>query len=277
MECSKCLLRDRIASVALLYDGHDIGRGCRKSRNGRRDLMSYSKNVSRFSVTLLAILVLAGCATTKVTSQQSDIGNEKIARPDHIYVYSFAATPADLATEDASSAEYGVPSKPQSADEIETGRKLGQLVAKNLAQKIQSMGLPAFTADASTQPAVGDIVIHGHFQSIEEGSAGKRIVLGFGSGSADLQTAVTVYQMTSSGLRKLGGGTINAGGGKTPGVLLPLAVTVATANPIGLVVGGAVKAAGEISGRNAIEGSAERTAAQVANELEGAFQRQGWI
>ncbi len=239
--------------------------------------MANFKKIGRLAVASLAAVSIAACASTKVTSKQSDIGNQKLARPDHIYVYDFAATPTDLSAADASSAQYATPSSPQSAKEIETGRKLGNLVAKNLAQKIQAMGLPGFTADASTKPAVGDIVIRGYFQSIEEGSAGKRIVLGFGSGNADLQTAVTVYEMTESGLRKLGGGTIDAGGGKTPGVLLPLAVTVATANPIGLVVGGAVKAEGEISGRDTIEGSAERTATQIANELQTGFKRQGWI
>lgn len=239
--------------------------------------MTHFNRIGRLALAALAAVSIAACASTKVTSKQSNIGNEKLARPDHIYVYSFAATPADLSPEDAATAQYAAPAKQQSEKEIETGRKLGNLVATKLAEKIQAMGLPGAIANAATKPGTGDIVIRGHFQSIEEGSAGKRIVLGFGSGNADLQTAVDVYQMTSQGLNKLGGGTINAGGGKAPGVLLPLAVTVATANPIGLVVGGAVKAEGEISGRDTIEGSAERTATQIANELKGGFERQGWI
>jgi hypothetical protein len=192
-------------------------------------------------------------------------------------VYSFAATPADLAPEDVATAQYAAPSTPQSTKEIEAGRKLGSLVATNLVAKIQAMGLPAAEATAATTPKNGDIVIRGHFESIEEGSAGKRVVLGFGSGNADLKTAVDVYQMTGNGLRKLGSGSIDSGGGKSPGVLLPLAVTVATANPIGLVVGGAVKASGEISGRDTIEGAAERTANQIATELKAGFAKQGWI
>jgi hypothetical protein len=229
------------------------------------------------AVAFLAILSLAGCATSKVTARQSNIGNEKIARPDRIYVYDFVATPADLSTEDVSTAQYAAPSTPQSAKEIEAGRKLGALVANKLVDSIDDMGLSAANATVGTQPGVGDIVIRGHFESIEEGSMGKRVVLGFGSGSADLKTAVDVYQMTAQGLRKLGSGSIDSGGGKTPGVLLPIAVTVATANPIGLVVGGAVKATGELSGRDTVEGAAERTAKQIAAELETAFKKQGWI
>lgn len=239
--------------------------------------MTHLERIGRFGLVLIIAAATAGCATATVTTKQSNIGNEKLARPDHIYVYSFAATPADLSAEDVSTAQYATPSTPQSAKEIEAGRKLGALVANNLAEQIQGMGLPAVVATATTTPRAGDIVIRGHFESIEEGSTGKRVVLGFGSGNADLKTAVDVYQMTANGLRKLGSGAIDSGGGKTPGMLLPIAVTVATANPIGLVVGGAVKVAGEASGRDTIEGSAKRTATQIATELKAAFEKQGWI
>lgn len=239
--------------------------------------MNRFHGVSRLGIMLILIVAMTSCAAAKVTSRESDIGNEKIARPDRIYVYDFVATPADLSPQDVTTAQYAAPANPQSDKEIELGRKLGNLVATKLAAKINAMGLAAETADASTKPGVGDLVIRGHFESIEEGSAGKRIVLGFGSGNADLKTAVAIYEVTAQGLRKLASGSIDSGGGKTPGVLLPLAVTVATANPIGLVVGGAVKATGEISGRDTIEGSAERTAGQIATELQAGFQRQGWI
>jgi hypothetical protein len=188
-------------------------------------------------------------------------------------VYDFAATAADAAED----AEYDEPSVPQSAKEIEEGRKLGAQVAKELVAKIQSMGLAAEVAKAQTVPEVNDIVIRGHFESVEEGSMGKRLVIGFGSGKADLKTEVTGYQQTSTGLRKLGSGEVDSAGGKTPGVLLPLAITAATANPIGLLVGGAVKAEGELSGRDTIEGTAKNTAAQIAKQLQGAFEKQGWI
>ena len=90
-------------------------------------------------------------------------------------------------------------------------------------------------------------------------------------------TAVEGYQMTSSGLRLLGSGEVKSEGGKVPGLVLPLAVMAATANPIGLVVGGAVKAAGEIDGSATIEGSAKRTADEIAAQLKEAAEKQGWI
>jgi hypothetical protein len=76
--------------------------------------------------------------------------------------------------------------------------------------------------------------------------------------------------MTDQGPRLLGSGEAQAGGSKGPGRVVPLLVTAATANPIGLVVGGAVKAEGELSGRTTIEGSAKRTAREISEHLKAA-------
>jgi hypothetical protein len=54
-------------------------------------------------------------------------------------------------------------------------------------------------------------------------------------------------------------------------------VTVATANPLGLVVSVASKAYGEASGSETIEGAAERTAHEIAVKIRATAERQGWI
>ncbi len=139
------------------------------------------------------------------------------------------------------------------------------------------MGLPAVLAAGQSEPNVGDIVIIGQFESIDEGSTAKRVAIGFGSGGADLTTDVQGYLMTDQDLRELGSREIHSGAGKMPGVAVPLAVTIATANPIGLIVGGAMKVGGEVTGSSKITGSAKRTAKKIGDELRVAFQRQGWI
>jgi hypothetical protein len=240
--------------------------------------MKTTRSLVSLSLAFAVFAVLAGCASSKVTQRQSNLGaDEKLARPGMIFVYDFAATADDLAPGVADAAAYSAPSTPPSPEEIETGRKLGVEVADQLTVNIRAMGLSAHHASANTTPSVGDLVIHGHFASIEEGSRGKRLVVGFGSGNADLQTVVETFEVTPSGLRKLGSGTVDSGSGKTPGMLLPIAVTVATANPVGLLVGGAVKVAGEVSGKDTIEGAAKRTSEQIAEALEEAFKKQGWI
>ena len=53
------------------------------------------KALSRAAPWVFALLVLAGCASTKVTERQAYTG-EKLARPDRIIVYDFAATPDEV-------------------------------------------------------------------------------------------------------------------------------------------------------------------------------------
>ena len=227
---------------------------------------------------VLWLLMLAACATTDVVGRESAMEpGERLARPQHIIVYDFASTPEEVASDSDAAAAASAPSEPPSEEQIETGRKLGAEVAKDLVEEITDMGLPAVRAADLPQGAVGDIIIRGTFVSVDEGSALKRIVVGFGSGGAELKTLVEGYVMTDRGLRKLGSGQIDSGGNKLPGVVLPLAVTIATANPIGLVVGGAVKATGELTGSSTIEGTGRRTAEMIAKELKVKFEEQGWI
>jgi len=206
-----------------------------------------------------------------------DYQGERLARPDRIIVHDFAATPADIPAWSAAAGRHAPPSTPQTAEAIETGRNLGAQVAKELVAEIQNMGLPAVLTAGQPAPHVGDVVIIGYFESVDEGSAAKRLVVGFGSGGAELKTRVEGYLMTDQGQRELGSREIDSGGGKTPGLMVPLAVTVATANPVGLIVGSAVKVEGEATGRDTIEGSAKRTAKKIGDELQVAFQKLGWL
>jgi hypothetical protein len=226
---------------------------------------------------LFVLVALAGCASTKITGSQHYQG-ERIARPARIIVHDFAATPADIPAWSSAALRYGSePGTPQTSKEIETGRELGSRVATELVAEIQDMGLTAVRAAGEPGPHVGDIVIIGYFESIDAGSRMKRMVIGFGSGKAKLRTQVEGYVQTDRGLRKLGSREINSGGNKSPGLVVPIAVTIATANPIGLIATSALKVGGEVTGVSTIKGSAKRTAKEIAEELSLAFQEQGWL
>ena len=230
---------------------------------------------SRLAASIVIGLTLAGCASTTVT-QQSPYEGGRIARPNRIIVYDFAAASADIPP--GSQAQlYAPPITPPSPDELAVGRQLGTKVAQELVTEIQGMGLPAVRALGQAPPQPGDIVIMGYFESIHRGSTVERMALGFGAGAAQLQTAVEGYLATAQGLRRLGSGVVDAAGSRGPGVALPLAMAVASGNPIGLAVSSAVKIEGEASGRTTIEGSAKRTAKEIGDQLKIRFQEQGWI
>jgi hypothetical protein len=233
------------------------------------------KPLSAAAAWLLALVVVAGCASTEVTERQRYQG-EKLARPDRIIVHDFTANPADVPPESAFAAQMADAPAP-TPQQLELSRKLGDQVAKELVPDLRRMGLPAVQAAGQPAPRPHDIVLRGYFVSVDEGSATQRVLVGFGAGAAELKTAVEAYQMTAEGLRPLGRGEIRSGGGELPGMVVPLAVVAATANPIGLVVGGAAKASGEATGSETIQGAAKRTADEIAAQLRTAAEEQGWI
>jgi hypothetical protein len=172
---------------------------------------------------------------------------------------------------------YAEPSQLPKPEEIEVGRRIGDLVAKELVTEITEMGLVAYRRSKQSLPRPNDLMIMGYFEAVEEGSTVKRLSLGFGSGATELTTSVEGYQMTPVGPRLLGSAELQSGGGKTPGLVVPLVVLAATANPIGLIVMGTAKVAMEVTGKSKIEGAAQRTAEAIADQLRVRFKEQGWI
>lgn len=223
---------------------------------------------------VLAAVVVSGCASTKVANRQQLVTGQ-LPRPNEIWVYDFAATAADVPDNSAFSGQATDAS--QTPEQLAIGRELGAEIASQLVQQIQSMGMPAARAEAGTMPQINDIVIRGYLVSVHEGSTAERVAIGFGAGASSLKTAVEGFQMTAQGLRKLGYGTVDAGGGKTPGAALGVVGLIATANPAGLIISGGMKVYGEASGSSKVEGRAKATAKEIADVLKTRFEQQGWI
>ncbi|HJU09845.1 MAG TPA: DUF4410 domain-containing protein [Candidatus Binataceae bacterium] len=148
--------------------------------------------------------------------------------------------------------QVGAPSAPLTPEEIETGRKYGAMIAQELVNDIRAMGMPAIEAGPESSPQVGDGIIRGYIISTEGGDTGgfaKRFVIGFGAGTAEMDTVVEGYAMTPQRLRKLGSGSLTSSGNRMPGMVVPAAVDIATASPVGLIVVGGAKIVGAASGR----------------------------
>lgn len=223
---------------------------------------------------LLLAFILTGCASTKISNREVLV-TEKLPRPGHIWVYDFAASPADVPSD--SSLANTAPDHTQTDEQIALGRQLGIAISAQLVEEIKNLGLPAEHATTGTTMQVNDIVIRGYLVSVEQGSATKRVSLGFGSGNSELTTIVEGYHMTPEGLRKMGSGELNAQGSKGPGAALGGAAWLVTGSPIGLVVGGGMKVYGEASGSAKVEGRAKQTAKEIGEQIKIRCQEQGWI
>lgn len=203
---------------------------------------------------LVAVLALAACAKTVVTERQHTLLEERLPRPEHIFVYDFAATAEEVPANSALAGHPSVVSASQTPQEIEIGRQVGAEVAKALVADIDAMGLPAVRGTSESTPVPGDLVIRGYLLSVQSGSELERVAVGMGKGNAELKTAVEGFRVTDHGLEKLGGASVDSGGGKTPGAAVPLVVALATKNPLGLIVSTGVKLHEENTGASTIQG-----------------------
>jgi hypothetical protein len=227
---------------------------------------------------VLGLAVLVGCASSETTQRQSYAAQERISRPGRIIVYDIRATPSDVPATAAITGSYSQRQSPQTAEEIQRGRQLGARVAANLVRKILDMGMPAERAGHGPPPQLGDALITGQFISIDEGDRAKRVFIGFGKGSAKLQTHIEGYLVTSAGHRLLGSRQVDTAGGKAPGLVVSGVMTAATGSPVGLLVNSVLTVKGEKKeGSETLEGAARRTADEIAKELKTIFRRQGWI
>ena len=224
----------------------------------------------------VVLLVVSGCSSTSTTNRQQYQGGE-LAQPGRILIYDFTANASGVPSESSFAAEHAVSETPPTTQELELTTALGAEIAKQVTEQLRDAGLPAVRAAGQPTPQVNDVLIRGYFVSADAGSAVKRMLVGFGSGSAELTTAVEGFQMTPLGPQLLGCGTVDSAGGKSPGMILPLAVMAATANPIGLAVNGTLKLAGEATGVTTIEGAARRTADEISEQLIDAAERRGWL
>jgi len=223
------------------------------------------------------MLAMAGGRASTKETEREDLATGNLMQPNQIWVYNFAAMPAEVAAQSALAGQASQGAAPLTARQIAEGQKLGSEIATQLIQRIQAMGLPATNASAASRPQVDDVVIEGSLLSIQQGSAAERVSIGLTAGESELKAAVEVYQKTANGMHLLGSSDVEATGNKTPGAAVGLASLIATHNPAGLIVTSGMKVYGEESGSSTVEGRAKQIVQEIAAALKKQFQKQGWI
>ena len=226
--------------------------------------------------TLCALVLLAGCASTNVTDRQRVVTGP-IPRPQTIWVFDFVASADAVPANSALTHRWEVQPSSQTAEQAAEGRRLGAAIAAELVKEIEAMGMSAMRGSDRSLISINDLVLKGYLVSVEEGSGAKRVVIGLDKGGSQLRTIAEGFQMRPEGLRKLGSGSVTAKGAKTPGTALGVVGLVAMGSPVGLVVGGGVKAYEEMSGKAGVDGRAKASAQAVAEVLKERFKEEGWI
>ena len=229
-----------------------------------------------FLVALVTTTIVTGCASSEMTTKRNRAGGA-VSKPGRILVYDFASSANQIDDGSVISPYVQQRTTPQTIEQRAMGLKLGDLVAGYLVKDILALGMPA-ERDNSLRPVRnGDLIIKGEFFSIDKGSRMKRMLIGFGVGANELKTHVMAYQVTSTGLQRLGDAEFKAAGGKMPGMAVPLiGAAIGGTLAVTAAVSGGLNAAQEISPES-LEGAAKRTAKEISKELSRVFARQGWI
>src|SRR5215510_1687048 len=131
--------------------------------------MALRRKIATLVPCLFAIVVAAGCATTQVSNRQQLVTGQ-LPRPDHIWVYDFATTAADVPVDSTLAGQYSAGATPQTAEQIALGRQLGAQIAAELVEQIRGMGLPAAQVGPGTMLWINDLVIRGYLLSVQQGS-----------------------------------------------------------------------------------------------------------
>ena len=227
---------------------------------------------SIFAGYLFTVFLVAGCAGSDVSNEQTNVEAEAITRPERVIVYDFAGSAAAVPNDSAIAGLIEQRTTPQTPEEIELGRQLGALVAAHLIEELNENGIPAISAGAGPVPVPGDAIVRGEFISVDEGSQFQRVLIGFGAGASELRTLAEAYVVTTNGLVSLGSAEIEAEGGKMPGMVVSLGVGSA----VSIAASGASKIVSE-TGSETLDGAAKRTAKEIAELMVAGYQRRGWM
>src|SRR6266542_1337061 len=150
------------------------------------------RNALRSLVGVLAFCFVAACSQTGI--RKTALTSEtNLPRPSRIVVYDFAVSEQEVK-------EYQgiMRQQPAIKDPAERERLLAQEVkdalAGELVDGLKSLGFVVERVQRGTRATGNEMVIDGHFLTVDEGNPLHSLVIGFGSGTTYVQTQVQVYQ-----------------------------------------------------------------------------------
>ena len=228
-------------------------------------------------VPLLAMILCAGigssfaggplAAKVKVTSLQSYSG-AALSKPDKILVYDLVVDSSDIQVDASQKIR---PRHMITGDEKPEAiaHKAQHTFSEELQKKLAKAGIPVEQVAADTAPSNNSLVIQGSFLSLRQGTKTERVVVGMGTGSAELQAKVDVRLKTPDESVVLSQFQTETTPAKNMGAGVPVAAGL---NPA------AAAAKSTIGDRKkTLYAYASKTADASANEIMKAMASQGWI
>jgi hypothetical protein len=170
---------------------------------------------------LCAVALAAGCAPTNV--QQQTTTYTQLPRPDLVMVYDFAVSPDEVKLDTGLSAElmqkYAAhKGTPPTAQEIQLGHKVANVVADEIVKQIRTYGIRAERGYGWPAGRGKVLMVKGQFTTIDQGNRTERVAVGLGAGRSDVQAYVQLVELTPTGVQQVETLRADARSGYKPGM-----------------------------------------------------------
>ena len=223
----------------------------------------------QYAVCVLAVMLLTGCVRTDVQLMIEYDGTKQLPQPDLVQIYDFVSSSDDTSSDSTATSE--------AADKIDVGRAVTIALAEALVEEIEKLGLPAERVIDDISGEGNILSIGGEFLHIDEGSRFKRMVIGFGVGSSEVNTIVHSHLQTGDNKKLVQEFLATAKGSDKPGM--------GPMSGLGAPAGHAASSAAVSTGvgavsekrRSNVEVLAQRLAKEIIKHMVPFFTRQGWI
>jgi Domain of unknown function (DUF4410) len=233
----------------------------------------------RIIMSLCAVAILAtGCASTNAEVTKSNVGNSRLPYPSRILVYDFATSPSEVPSDSVAADRLGDatedPQENPQRQQLE--HQIAAVVADRVVADLQELGLPAMRWRGPAPVGKDVYTIEGQFLTIDEGSALKRMIIGFGAGGTEVKALVQAYRINPGRRDLLGEAEVSAESSKKPGLAATLPIGAATS---GIATAAAVSTGvGVVTELNTdVRRGAEDTAEAIVELLRPRMEEQGWV
>ena len=215
-------------------------------------------------------VALNGCGQSAVRPI-ARVADGPLPRPTRILIYDFAVNDVDIS--EYQGIMHQQPANPNAAErQRDLGKFASETLAAELAQALRHLGFTVERVAPGTAVENFDLLIDGQFENVDEGSPLRRLLIGFGSGAAKMETRARLYQ--GSERRKILEFITTSDSGKFPGAVATAPAGIAAPVTVGVGAAGSRVAT---SGPTDVAAMAAANADQAARYLSEFFAQQGWV
>jgi outer membrane murein-binding lipoprotein Lpp len=229
------------------------------------------------AVALLAAVLLAGCASTEITTD--DVSWKAEPKPDQLIVFDFATSPDEVKLDHGLIADVRelVDREPRTAQEKKIGHSVANALADALVADLHKAGLPAVRAVHVVEPGVRPLQVKGQILSVDEGNRTRRVIIGLGVGRSTVETRVQLYESIRGRAQLLEQMTATTKSGRKPGMAEMIGVGALTGHIItSTVLSGAASGASEALSAN-VDALSKTMAKKLSAKIVEYYKERGWL